>query len=361
MSPAGAALVTGLVVLGLVVVLPLGLRLLGPDVVPAPGSVAWPLAGVAGAASLLLPRGAVSVALALVLAAATAVLVGAAARLVAREVRSLVRGAGRPDGRRAGPGAPSGPTTASSTGARLASRAATATALVMPAVGACALVAERAGWGLLGFSGTYLALTVPHMLYAGFGAALVAGTVVRLAATDRLAVTGAWGVPLGTVLVLVGYFVGDVAELVGAVVLTLALWATAVAAVRSLAGPVRPAGHPDARPGHRHVASPAAARVLLGTGAVVVGVSMLLALWWAAGEALGFAHPSLDVMAATHGVANALGFVLCTLLGLRVLVATGPAPSIGTPAAAVERCDEHDARAQDTRPGPAEGSEGRAA
>ena len=45
---------------------------------------------------------------------------------------------------------------------------------------------------------------------------------------------------------------------------------------------------------------------------------MLLALWWAVGEATGLAHPSLSWMAATHGVANALGFVLCTLLGLRL-------------------------------------------
>ncbi|WP_264029879.1 YndJ family protein [Cellulosimicrobium sp. SH8] len=347
MSPAGAALVSGLVVLGMVVVLPLGLRLLGPDVVPAPRSAAWPLAGVAGSASLVLPHGTASVLLALVFAAATVVLAGAGARLAVRTVRDLR------DGRVAAAG--------------LASRAATATALVMPAVGASALVAERAGWGLLGFSGTYLALTVPHMLYAGFGAALVAGTVARLAVADRLAVVGAWGVPVGTVLVLVGYFVGDVAELVGAGVLTLALWATAAAAVRSLARPTGPArlvggaGPDDAHPaegahpaGSVGTGSAAGARALLGTGAVVVGLSMLLALWWAAGEALGFAHPSLDVMAATHGVANALGFVLCTFLGLRVLAAR--------PTASGEAGDaEPDGAGRETRRGPARAPEGSAA
>ncbi|MFJ4232737.1 YndJ family protein [Cellulosimicrobium cellulans] len=338
MSPAGAALVSGLVVLGMVVVLPLGLRLLGPDVVPAARSVAWPLAGVAGAAAVVLPHGSVSVLLALVFAAATVVLAGAGARLAVRTVRDVR------DGRVAAAG--------------LASRAATATALVMPAVGASALVAERAGWGLLGFSGTYLALTVPHMLYAGFGAALVAGTVAHLAVTDRLAVAGAWGVPIGTVLVLAGYFVGDVAELVGAGVLTLALWATAVAAVRSLArpsGPARAAGGGHlAAPGSP--ASTAGARALVGTGAVVVGLSMLLALWWAAGEALGFAHPSLDVMAATHGVANALGFVLCTLLGLRVLAARQVLPH------EVEGVDEGRRDAgQDTTRGPGRAPEGSAA
>ncbi|WP_426309229.1 YndJ family transporter [Cellulosimicrobium sp. E-16] len=335
MSPAGAALVSGLVILGMVVVLPLGLRLLGPDVVPAARSVVWPLAGAAGAVGVVLPRGTASALLALVFAAATVVLAGAGARLAVRTARDARDGRALAVGR--------------------ASRAATVTALVMPAVGASALVAERAGWGLLGFSGTHLALTVPHMLYAGFGAALVAGTVARLAAADRLAVAGAWGVPFGTVLVLVGYFVGDVAELVGAGVLTLALWATAVAAVRSLA---RPSGtsSPD---GARRVdggrpASTAGARALLVTGAVVVGLSMLLALWWAGGEALGFAHPSLDVMAATHGVANALGFVLCALLGLRVLAARPTASGEATGA-------EPDGAGRETRRGPGRAPEGSAA
>ncbi|WP_171905427.1 YndJ family transporter, partial [Cellulosimicrobium cellulans] len=186
-----------------------------------------------------------------------------------------------------------------------------------PAVGASALVAERAGWGLLGFSGTYLALTVPHMLYAGFGAALVAGTVAALARRsdrpDPLAVAGAGGVPAGTALVLVGYFVGDVAELVGAVVLALALWATAWATLRSLV-----------RDGTAPPVVPPAARTLLAVGAVTVTASMVLAVWWALGEATDLPHPGLDVMAATHGVANALGFVLCSLLAARLLERRAP-------------------------------------
>ncbi|UKJ65868.1 YndJ family transporter [Cellulosimicrobium cellulans] len=321
----------------MVAVLPLGLRLLGPDVVPAPRRAVWPLVGLAGAASLVVPRGTASALLALLFAVATAVLALAGARLAVRTVRDV----------RAGRVA----------AAALAARAATVTALAMPAVGASALVAERAGWGLLGFSGTYLALTVPHMLYAGFGAALIAGTVARLAATDRLAVAGAWGVPLGTVLVLVGYFVGDVAELVGAGVLTLALWATAVAAVRSLARPSGTSCPDGARSaGGVPPASAAGARALLGTGAVVVGSSMLLALWWAGGEALGFAHPSLDVMAATHGVANALGFVLCTLLGFRALAARPALPHEG------DGADEgHRVAGQDMTRGPGRAPEGRAA
>jgi hypothetical protein len=307
MSAGGMAVVTALVVLGLVVVLPLGLRLLGAPPVPAPRSVAWPLAGLAGAVSLVLPRGPVAAVLAAAFAAATVVLLGAAARVALGAVRRTItsRRAQLPSG----PPVPASTASSDEHGHRLASWSAlgadlaTVVALATPAVGASALVAERAGWGLLGFSGTYLALTVPHMLYAGFGAALVAGTVAHLAPDDAGAVVGAWGVPVGTLLVLVGYFVGDVAELLGALVLTAALWATALAAVRSLA-----LGRRDP------------ARALVGGGAVVVALSMLLAVWWAAGEALDLPHPSLDVMAATHGVANALGFVLCSLLGLRLLV-----------------------------------------
>ncbi|MTG90686.1 hypothetical protein GJV82_17355, partial [Cellulosimicrobium sp. BIT-GX5] len=81
MSPAGSALVGLLVAVGAVVVLPLGLRLLGARVVPAPRSAAWPLAGACAVASLILPRGALAAALAVPFALASAVLLAAGARL----------------------------------------------------------------------------------------------------------------------------------------------------------------------------------------------------------------------------------------------------------------------------------------
>ncbi|WP_369824678.1 YndJ family transporter [Cellulosimicrobium sp. CUA-896] len=82
------------------------------------------------------------------------------------------------------------------------------------------------------------------------------------------------------------------------------MWATAWATTRSLV---------------RGRSTPPAARVLLATGAVAVGASMVLAVWWAVGEATGLPHPGLDAMAATHGVANALGFVLCSLVAVRLV------------------------------------------
>jgi hypothetical protein len=275
-----ALVVDVVVALGLVVVLPLGLSLLGPGVVPGARSKWWPAAGAVTAAGTWLPRGP--------LAQVTVVpfLLGAAVLLVAGALVVL-----RP-----------GPTAPRPAEVRLA----VGVALAMPAVGATAMLADRGGWGLLGFSGTYLTLTVPHMLFAGFAAALVAGLTAALAtqeggagAARRLASRlGAAGVPLGTVLVLVGYFVGDAAELVGALTLTLALWCTSWAALGVKAG--------------------RGARALLATGALTVVGSMMLAVWWAFGEATGTPHPGIGTMAATHGVANALGFVLCTMLGLRL-------------------------------------------
>jgi len=282
---ATAVLVDLVVALGLVVVLPLGLALLGPRLVPGAGTWWWPAAGAVAAAGAWLPRGPLAQAATLPFVVGSAVLLVAAVRVAA-----------------AGPTAPRAPEV----------RLAVGVALVLPGVGAAAMLADRGGWGLLGFSGTYLTLTVPHMLYAGFAAALVAGLTVTVAgrrgadggpAGSTPARLGAVGVPLGTGLVLVGYFLGDAVELAGALVLTAALWCTAGAVLGVSAG--------------------RRAKVLLATGALAVAASMLLAVWWAVGELTGAPHPSIGQMAATHGLANALGFALCTLLGLRTAGAAG--------------------------------------
>ena len=111
---------------------------------PRSRSLLWPTVGVLAAVSVWLPVGAFAALLAVPFALAGVVLAACALRV------------------------------------RLFS---TAVALATPLVGALALVAERAGWGLLGFDGDYLALTVPHMLFAGFGACLVVGLVAHAAST----------------------------------------------------------------------------------------------------------------------------------------------------------------------------------
>ncbi|MDT9684461.1 YndJ family protein [Streptomyces sp. TRM76323] len=270
-------LVDLVVMLGMLVIVPMGLRL-----APAPGTAAaarlWPLFAVPGAVSLWLPRGALATALACCYAAGTLLPALAAPRRLAA-TRSL---------------APA--------------EVALCTALVSPAVAATALVAERWGHRLFGFDPEILDLTVPHFHFAGFAAALVAGLVHRAAPGRPLGPFAALSVPLGTFLVLLGYFVNDWTELAGTVVLTAGMWAVALLTWRDVRS-----GTGDRLTG-----------ALLAVSAGVLAATMLLALSWAVGEATGLPHPSLAWMAATHGLANALGFALCSLLAWRRLAVPRP-------------------------------------
>ncbi|WP_053693269.1 YndJ family protein [Streptomyces sp. WM6372] len=275
-----------IVTLGMLYVIPAGLRLIDPAGLGATARI-WPLVAAPGAVCLWLPRGATATALAALYAAATLAL---AARAPARLLRSP-----RTPGTATGPLAPAG--------------IAVFTALVSPSVAGTALVAERAGYRLFGFDLDILALTVPHFHFAGFTAALVAGLVCRAAPAGPGGTTlsrwAAYSVPGGTLLVLLGYFVDDWAELAGAVVLTGGMWAVALLTWREI------------RPGARDRTTGA----LLATSAAVLVATMLLALWWALGEAADLVHPTLTWMAATHGLGNALGFALCSLLAWRRLAA----------------------------------------
>ncbi|WP_329126481.1 YndJ family protein [Streptomyces sp. NBC_01465] len=264
-----SVLVDLIVMLGMLVVVPAGLRLIG-DPRLDPVRRLWPLAAVPGALSLWLERGPTATALASVYALAT-VFLAAHAPLRLYRNRSLA-----------------------------AAEIAVLTALVTPSVAGLALVAERSGHELFGFGLGILALTVPHFHFAGFSAALVAGLCCRTSGgrTGKLA---ALSVPLGTLLVLVGYFVDDWAELAGALVLTAGMWAVSLLTWRD----IRTRGRDRLT------------RAMLATAAGVLVATMLLALSWALGEATGIPHPTLTWMAATHGLGNALGFALCSVLAWR--------------------------------------------
>ncbi|WP_328535563.1 YndJ family protein [Streptomyces sp. NBC_00344] len=264
-----SVLVHLIVMLGMLVVIPVGLRLVG-DPHLDPVRRLWPFAGASGGVALWLPRGPVAAALAAGYAAATMLLAVQAPLRLARS-RSL---------------APA--------------EIATLTALVTPSVAGLALVCERWGHPLFGFGLGILALTVPHFHFAGFTAALVAGLCCR-AGAGPLGRLAALSVPLGTLLVLAGYFIDDWAELAGAVVLTAGMWAVSLLTWR------------DIRTADRDPFT----RRLLGTASATLVVTMLLALSWALGEATGIAHPTLAWMAATHGIGNALGFALCAVLAWR--------------------------------------------
>ncbi|APE26605.1 MULTISPECIES: YndJ family protein [Streptomyces] len=285
-----SVLVGSVVTIGMLWVVPTGLALLDGPRPPGwePLRRAWPLLAAPGALSLWLPRSGISTALAAVYALATlALALQAPARLFL--TRSLRPG-----------------------------EVAVLTALLAPSVAGLALVAERASYPLLGFDLDLLALTVPHFHFAGFAAALVAGLLCR-AADGPAARFAALSVPAGTLLVLIGYFVDDWAELAGAVVLTAGMTTVAVLTLRERRGTAT---------------ADRLTRGLLGVSALVLFVTMLLALSWALGEATGLPHLSLTWTAATHGLGNALGFTVCALLAHRRLRAdrtTPPAPA-GLPA-----------------------------
>lgn len=258
-------LVDVLVTVGMLVVVPCGLRLLGEPGLDL-ARRCWPYGAVAGAVSLWLPRGLLAAGLATIYAAAAGVLCAYAIR---------VKG-------------------------DLLARAAAASALVSPAIAASALIAERAGHRLFGFELGVLALTVAHFHFAGFAAALIAGLHRRIS-PGRLAGAAALTVPVGTMLVLLGYFTGEFVELAGALVLTAGMWVVGWLTWR------------HARSGRLDRLT----ATLLGISAIVLAASMVLAVSWALGEATGIPHPSLAWMAATHGVANALGFAVCGIVGWR--------------------------------------------
>ncbi|MEV6433955.1 YndJ family protein [Streptomyces anulatus] len=264
-----SALVNAIVMLGMLVVVPAGLRLTGQQDLNRIRRL-WPLFAVPGAVALWLPRGPAATALACCYALG-------AVLLALHAPRRAVRGRDLD---------PAG--------------IALLTALAAPAVAATALVAERSGRELFGFDLGILALTVPHFHFAGFAAALIAGLVCRVSdgPAGRFA---ALSVPLGTLLVLVGYFIGDWAELAGALVLTAGMWTVGLLTWRM--------GRADDRD--------RTTRLLLLASATVLVATMLLALSWALGEATGLPHPTLPWMAATHGLGNALGFALCSLLAWR--------------------------------------------
>ncbi|MGW1705079.1 YndJ family protein [Streptomyces sp. NPDC002206] len=265
-----SVLVDLIVMLGMLVVVPAGLRLTGAPELDRIRRL-WPLFAVPGAVALWLPRGGPATVLAGCYALGAVLLALHAPPRLLRPVRASA--------------------------AHRTAELAVFTALVTPSVAATALVAERSGHALFGFGPGILALTVPHFHFAGFAAALIAGLVCRVAdgPAGRFAASS---VPLGTLLVLIGYFIGDWAELAGAVVLTAGMWTVALLTWRTIRGSGRDR----------------TTRALFGVSSAVLVATMVLALSWALGEATGLPHPTLTWMAATHGLGNALGFALCSVL-----------------------------------------------
>ena len=147
-------------------------------------------------------------------------------------------------------------------------------------VAAAGLLAERAGYALLGFPPGVLGLTAAHFHVAGFGAMLL--LALQTDVNRYLAPAGVAIVGLGFV---VGGETGDLIELLGAGVLSAGLWL----AIASRTG--------------------RASRLLLGLSLLTMG----LALLYASGQVADIPHLNLTWMVLTHGVLNAAA-VLTALL-----------------------------------------------
>jgi hypothetical protein len=284
LTPWAHVIVVLLAGVGMLVIVPLGLSLVAA---PGIGLTAvrrwWAVVALPAAVSLWLPRGLVTATLALPYLTAASVLLTGSVIAIASRGRESVRS---PHGREA--------YGVQEMGLDLAFL----TAMSGPVIAAAALVAERAGDRLFGFGLDTLTLTVAHFHYAGFAAALVAALLLDRR-PGRATTVAVWCVPGGTLIVLIGYFTGRSVELAGAAVLTLGMWLAAGVTWR------------ESRSFDRLT------RVLLGVGALVLVATMLLALDWALGRVIGLPHLSVSWMVATHGVANALGFALCSLLAWR--------------------------------------------
>lgn len=251
-------MLNAILVMGMLVLMPLGLRL-----IDGLGSLHrwWWAGALAGAVSLWLPRGwpAGTLATAYGLLTVALAALGAARFIRRRSVRPAA--------------------------------IAVTSALLAPAVAGLSLVAERFGYPLMSFDFETLSLTVAHFHFAGFAAALIAGLVCVSRGSGRLADFAALSVPVGMVIVAIGYFAGDGVELAGAVVLTAGMWSVAWLMWQRTTTSRWPR-----------------------LAALTLVPTMMLALSWAVGEAFGLPHLSIDWMIATHGVANAFGFALCALL-----------------------------------------------
>jgi uncharacterized protein (UPF0548 family) len=145
-------------------------------------------------------------------------------------------------------------------------------------VAAVGLLAERAGYPLLGYPMGVLGLTAAHFHVAGFGALLLL-SLIRHRPARLLAPAGVAIVGLGFLVgrTPLGEGTGDLIELLGAGLLSAGLWL----AIAGRAG--------------------RAARLLFALSLV----TMALAVLYAAGQVFTIAHLSLTWMVLTHGVLNA--------------------------------------------------------
>ena len=173
-------------------------------------------------------------------------------------------------------------------------------------VAACALGASRAGLSLFGIGEPIVQLTAVHYTYAGSAALVLATRASETAPAGlrNLAPTGMVLTAIAPPVVALGFITSQaVPQVGGAVLMTLGVFATAALHLHAAA---------TARTGS------STARLLLAVSGLAIWVPMALAVGWAAGQHWDIPVLSIDDMARTHGVANAVGFTVAGLVGRRI-------------------------------------------
>jgi hypothetical protein len=166
------------------------------------------------------------------------------------------------------------------------------------------LVASRAGLQLLAFREPIVLLTAVHFHFAGFASAVLAGLTYERFRESRWKTAlqpALAAVVCGPAILGLAFMLGPKVKLVAALLIALGQFGLAVGTVR--------AGIAAKNPGGRWL-------LFVAGGSVAAG--MVLAVVWAIGEYPLEAFVNIRQMAEFHGVLNAIGFVVCGLLGWSV-------------------------------------------
>jgi hypothetical protein len=163
------------------------------------------------------------------------------------------------------------------------------------------LVASRAGLQLLAFREPIVLLTAVHFHFAGFASAVLAGLADRAFVGHRghrILRAALLAVVLGPGILGLAFLLGPKVKLVAALLIALGQFGLAAGTVRVGMAAQNSRGR----------------RLLLVAGASVAA-GMILAGVWAIGEYPLQAFVNIRQMAEFHGVLNAVGFVVCGLVG----------------------------------------------
>jgi YndJ-like protein len=185
-------------------------------------------------------------------------------------------------------------------------------------IGGVWLVMARLGVQSLGFGDTIVLLTAVHFHFAGFAAPVLAGLAGRTlevrGSGTRLFPLAAGGIVLGTPLVAAGITLSPRLALIGAAIISAGLFLLAVIVTVSVL---------------RAVPS-LVARMLLVISSVSSSLAMCLALAYAYSIVARKLIIDIPQMAASHGIINSFGFALCGLLAWSIVkpVPVGMTPGV---------------------------------